>query len=259
MPAGIPPTGKPSNPGSPPGPRAPHTDRDRAVDVLRVAAGDGLLTADELDERLEVALSARSLSEPAELTADPPATAHGATAKATDTVRIEQAFSGAVERSGRWTLPRRLELAVTWCDATPGHAEAVITHDTLRIDVAMAGETLTLITRPGIETDIDGLIPVHCGLRHRHARTAPDAPAELRVDVVGQKTHGEVVVRPTRRTLGRWPLRRPASADWATPGTPRAESVPCRDATVLPRSVRRVRRVREPSNRHSARPTGSAE
>ena len=57
------PTGKRSDSGSSPELRASHADRDRVVDVLRIAAGDGLLTADELDERLEVALSARTLSE----------------------------------------------------------------------------------------------------------------------------------------------------------------------------------------------------
>jgi hypothetical protein len=53
--------------------RASHEDRDRTVDVLRVAAGDGRLTLEELDERLEAALSARTVGELAVLTADLPA------------------------------------------------------------------------------------------------------------------------------------------------------------------------------------------
>ncbi|MFE1797257.1 DUF1707 domain-containing protein [Streptomyces sp. NPDC059517] len=74
----ISPTGKPSGPGSSPELRASHADRDRVVDVLRIAAGDGLLTADELDERLELALSARTLGELATLTTDlPPTVAPG--------------------------------------------------------------------------------------------------------------------------------------------------------------------------------------
>src|SRR5208282_3490487 len=39
--------------------RASHADRDRVVDALRVAGGDGRLSAEELDTRLESALSAR--------------------------------------------------------------------------------------------------------------------------------------------------------------------------------------------------------
>lgn len=53
MPGEISPTGEPSGPGSPPGLRASHADRDRVVDVLRIAAGDGLLTADEQARALE--------------------------------------------------------------------------------------------------------------------------------------------------------------------------------------------------------------
>ena len=43
--------------------RASHEDRDRVAELLRVAAGDGRLTAEELDERLEKALTARTYAE----------------------------------------------------------------------------------------------------------------------------------------------------------------------------------------------------
>ncbi|MEV0499065.1 DUF1707 domain-containing protein [Streptomyces spectabilis] len=212
----ISPTGKPTGPGSTPELRASHTDRDRAVDVLRIAAGDGLLTAEELDERLEAALSARTRTELAVLTADLPAapSAPGATGvEAKDVVRIEQVHSGAVERKGRWVVPRRLELAVTYCDVTLDFSGAVITHDTLRIDVGMTGKTLTLVTGPGVVVDTDGLQLVHS--RVKYLRTPPDhdpgAPVTLRVELVGQKAHGRVVVRPPRRTFGQWLLRRSAT------------------------------------------------
>ncbi|KUL47399.1 hypothetical protein ADL22_10045 [Streptomyces sp. NRRL F-4489] len=208
------PAGKRSAPGSPPGLRASHADRDRVVDVLRIAAGDGLLTADELDERLEAALSARTLGELAVLTADlpaAPATAGGTAAEVKDVVRIEQAFSGRIERTGRWMLPRRLELAVSWCDVTLDLTEAVITQDTLRIDVAMGGKTLTLVTGPGIEVDTDGLTLVHCKLRHHRVPAPLGTPTRLRVELVGRKAHGKVVVRPPRRTFGQWLRRRPAA------------------------------------------------
>ncbi|MEV0389405.1 DUF1707 domain-containing protein [Nonomuraea sp. NPDC050643] len=210
----IPPTGKHTDPGSSPVLRASHADRDRVVDVLRIAAGDGLLTADELDERLEAALSARTLSELTALTADLPpvsATVGGAGVEAKELVRIEQVFSGAVERVGRWVVPRRLELAVTYCEVTLDFTDAVITHDTLRIDVGMTGKALTLVTRPGIVVDTDGLLLVHSRVKHLQALTNPDTPVILRVELVGQLIHGRVVVRPPRRTVGQWLLRRPTS------------------------------------------------
>ena len=47
--------------------RASYEDRDRVVEVLRVSAGDGRLTSDELDERVEAALTARTYNELAAL------------------------------------------------------------------------------------------------------------------------------------------------------------------------------------------------
>jgi hypothetical protein len=59
--------------GAQPELRASHEDRDRAVEILRVAAGGGRLTAAELDERVEAALTARTSGGLAALTADLPA------------------------------------------------------------------------------------------------------------------------------------------------------------------------------------------
>src|SRR6516225_3071509 len=53
--------------------RASHDDRDRTVEVLRVAAGDGRITAEELDERVGAALTARTYGELAALISDLPA------------------------------------------------------------------------------------------------------------------------------------------------------------------------------------------
>src|SRR3984957_1584755 len=78
---GLAPAAGPSVPDAPSAPSAPgtlrasHADRDLVVEQLRVAAGDGRLSPEELDERLERALTARTYAELAVLTADLPATA----------------------------------------------------------------------------------------------------------------------------------------------------------------------------------------
>ena len=63
----------PSAPSAPGALRASHADRDLVVEQLRVAAGDGRLSPEELDERLELALTARTYAELATLVADLPA------------------------------------------------------------------------------------------------------------------------------------------------------------------------------------------
>ena len=66
------PTGEPPEPGPPPEMRASDADRDRVIDVLRAAAGEGRLTPDEFEERMQAVLSARTFGELAPFTADLP-------------------------------------------------------------------------------------------------------------------------------------------------------------------------------------------
>lgn len=178
--------------------------------MLRVAAGDGRLTGAELDERLEAALSARTVSELAVLTADlPPVSASGSAVvtEVKDVLRIDQKFS-PVERVGRWVVPRRLELATQFCEVTLDFTQAVITQDSLRIDMEMHGKNLTLITRPGIVVDADALNLEFSKLKIRQPPD-PDSPITLRVELVGKKSFGRVVVRPPRRAVSQWLHRKP--------------------------------------------------
>ncbi|MGN0065176.1 MAG: DUF1707 domain-containing protein [Nocardioides sp.] len=192
--------------GSEPEMRASHDDRDRVADVLRVAAGDGYLSFDELDERLEAALSARTRAELAGLTADlpvgPTLDHRGAQAKAV--VKIEQKHGSPVQRDGAWVLPQRIEVATKWVGVTLDLSEAVVTGSTLDVVLAMTGGDLVLVTRPGIVVDLDDLRTAHCHVRCREAPPAPGIPVTLRVRVSGRKKHGGVVVRPVTRTFGQW-------------------------------------------------------
>src|SRR5262249_6986561 len=91
--------------------RASHEDRDRVAELLRMAAGDGRLTAEELDERLEKALTARTYGELAALSRDLPAApglvAGAAGLEPKDMIRIERT-SGWAKREGRWLVPPRV-------------------------------------------------------------------------------------------------------------------------------------------------------
>ncbi|MGW2516233.1 DUF1707 SHOCT-like domain-containing protein [Streptomyces sp. NPDC001617] len=181
--------------------RASHADRDRVVDVLRIAAGDGRLTVEELDERVEAALSARTVGELAVLTTDLPTEVAGIPVEAKDVVRIEQR-GGSARRGEGWVVPRRLEIESEWGDVTLDLSDAVITYDTLRIDLDMRGGVLKLVTRPGIVVDTDGLVLGFAKIKARSAGE-PGAPVELRVEIHGRKDFGRVVVRPRRRAFVR--------------------------------------------------------
>lgn len=215
MPEEIPPAGGPSATGAPLAPpplRASHADRDRVVDVLTVAAGDGLLSADELDERLEAALSARTLDELAPLTADLPAAAGApgvAVGDVKDLVRVDHR-GGSFRRVDRWVVPRRMEVQSEWGEVLLDFTGAVITQDTLRIDVDVRGGSLVLVTRPGIVVDADELA-VSFGKVDIRPAAGPATPVALRVELVGEVEFGQVRARPPRRTFLRWLFRRPAA------------------------------------------------
>lgn len=114
--------------GSKPELRASHEDRDQVVEILRVAAGDGRLTAAELDERLEAALTARTHSDLAKLTADLPAAGlqGGIPQRARELVRIDH-MGGNVKRVGRWVVPQRMEIHSVGGNVKLDFTDAVIT------------------------------------------------------------------------------------------------------------------------------------
>ena len=177
--------------------RASHADRDQVVELLRVAAGDGRLSPEELDDRLERALTARTYAELAALTADLPATpgaavvppgAGAVSATPKDLVRIHVRGSG-VRRDGRWVVPKEL-------------------------DVKVRGGGLRLITRPGIVVDA-GDISVHGGGVTLPEPSGPGVPVLLRVEISGSVRGAGITAGPPppprrpRRTFWQWLRRAP--------------------------------------------------
>ena len=129
MSGGFSSAGEPSGPAASPGVRASDADRDRVAEVLREAAVDGRLTAEEFGVRLEAALSSRTLGELAVLTADlagEPGRSGVAAVRAGDVIRIGKR-GGSVRRCGRWVVPRRLELRSSGCEVMLDFTDAVIT------------------------------------------------------------------------------------------------------------------------------------
>jgi len=191
--------------------RASHDDRDRVVEMLRVSAGDGRLTAEELDERLEQAMTARTYGELARLVADLPATGSAeslATApRAKDVVRIDTR-SGHVKRVERWVVPQRMEVKVTSGEVVLDFTQAVITQPTLKLDVDVRSGHVKLLTRPGIEVDADEV-----AIRSGHVRVkAPwgsEVPVQLRIEVTGKVGSGHFIARPPYRNFWQWLTRQP--------------------------------------------------
>jgi Domain of unknown function (DUF1707) len=195
--------------------RASHADRDQVVELLRVAAGDGRLSAEELDDRLERALTARTYAELAALTADLPTTpgtavvppgAGAVSAAPKDLVRIHVRGSSA-RRDGGWVVPKELDVKVKGGGVTLDFTSAVITQPLLRITAEVTGGGLTLITRPGIVVDA-GDISLNGGGLELPEPPDPGAPVLLRIEIAGSVRGGGITAGPPR------PPRRPRRTFW---------------------------------------------
>jgi len=193
--------------------RASHEDRDRVVELLRVSAGDGRLTGDELDERLELAMTARTYGELAKLVADLPADGSVASAptlqapRAKDVVRLDTG-SGHTIRNGRWILPQRIEARVRSGHLKLDFTQAVITQPSLQLDAEVRSGHVILITRPGIVVDTDDVV-VRSGHIQVRAPWGPDVPEVLRIEVSGKIGSGHFIARPPYRTFWQWLTRQP--------------------------------------------------
>lgn len=191
--------------------RASHDDRDRVVELLRVSAGDGRLTAEELDERLEQAMTARTYGELARLVADLPSqgavAAPAAPARPKDVVRIDTR-SGHVKRVDRWVVPQRMEVKVTSGSVLLDFTAAVFTQSTLMLSVDVRSGHIRLITKPGIVVDTDDVT-----IRSGHVRVktpwGPEVPGQFRIEVSGKVGSGHLVARPRYRNLWQWLTRQP--------------------------------------------------
>jgi len=192
--------------------RASHMDRDRVVELLRVAAGDGRLTPAELDERLEKALTARTYSELAVLTTDLPAApvagggAGHVLPQAKDLVRID-CGSGSAKRDGQWVIPQRMEVHVTSGSVKLDLTQAIISSPELDLDADVRSGSLVIVTRPGIVVDADD-VAVRSGSVGVKTHRRADVPVVLRVRVTGKVASGSFKARPPRRSFWQWLLRR---------------------------------------------------
>jgi DUF1707 SHOCT-like domain len=213
--------------------RASHDDRDRAVEVLRVAAGDGRITAEELDERVGAALTARTYGELAALISDLPATSGalpltpGSGAQPKDLVRIE-CDTGTAQRDGRWLVPRRMEVRVHMGSVTLDFTEAIVSWPSLEIDADIRTGSLVLVIAPGILVSTDDLA-ISTSAVKVDAPQSPGVPVRFRIDVSGRVSTGTVTARPARRlrrarrarrTFWQWLLRRPPAPRALPPGGP---------------------------------------
>jgi Domain of unknown function (DUF1707) len=191
----------PADPSSSPALRASDADRDRVIELLRTAVTDGRLDSAEFDERLDTALTARTIDALAPLTADliaapgsgraltlPPAGTP--TEPVAELITIKEKH-GPVRRDGRWKLPHRLALRTSWCQVMLDLTSAVPTGPELVIEMRVNGGNVDLILGPGMVVDANEL-----AVRHGELAISRDAgdkmPETLHIRLTGKMKHGRI-------------------------------------------------------------------
>ena len=185
--------------------RVSDADREQAAEVLREAAGQGRITMDELDERLELAYAAKTVADLSAVTHDlpkpgvetgPAGTATpsriGGTPRNTFSVAI---LSGA-RRSGPWVVPRSYVSVAIMGGVELDLREARFSEPvvTLHAYALMGGIEITV--PEDVEVDVSGLALMG-GFDHQAA--GPGVPGAPLVKIVGFALMGGVEVR--RRPL----------------------------------------------------------
>lgn len=164
---------------------------------LRVAAGDGRIDLDELDERLALAYAARRYADLDALVADLPG-AGVARPPASDVVapgatsRVRAAFTTRVQRGG-WVVPERLEARVRAGKLVLDLVDAVVEHGTVTVDVRAFSGTVVVVVPVGWSVSTEGASVLLGSLRVRTSPAAPEPPR--RVVVTGRVVMGDLVVR----------------------------------------------------------------
>lgn len=190
--------------------RVSHADRDRTVEILRDAAADGRLDTDELEERVERALTARTFADLEPLTEDLPVAAPAPVPApsapvlpvADGEVARWSVTGQQLRREGAWTVPRVIELGVAGGSVRLDYTLARLPEggrSTLRI--TMYGGRVRLTVPPGVAVDLSGISAQGGRIRDHASRHA--APGEVThvITVTGSMAGGSVRVEasPTRK------------------------------------------------------------
>ena len=194
--------------------RASDLERERTIDILRDAAGEGRLTFEELADRIEEAAAARTRGELARLTRDlpagrpapapPPTSAPGS---ALAPPANQSSVFGDVRREGAWIVPARSSWHSVFGDVVLDLRDAQVNSAEVHIDAVSVFGDIDLLVPEGIAVEVR----IGAGLgsvRQKAGDVA--APGAPRVILTGWTAFGDVHVRAHRlreriadRLLGR--------------------------------------------------------
>ena len=184
--------------------RISDADRDQVAEMLREAAGQGRLTLDELDQRLEHAYAAKTYADLEPVTRDLPAAGSAGLAPAgmagfpdarvggTPGSKISVAVMSEARRSGPWVVPGTYVAVAFMGGVVLDLRQARFSEREVTIQAYAFMGGVNVIVPEDVEVDVSG-IAFMGGFDHR--ASGPGAPGAPRVKVMGFAFMGGVDVR----------------------------------------------------------------
>jgi hypothetical protein len=187
-------------PSGPVGPadadRAADADREAVAERLRVAAGEGRIDLEELDDRLGRAYGARTYGQLRALVADLPVQSvseRGPDALAEPETLVLKTTSPNIKQSGRWTVPQRITAETTSGIITIDFTQATCAHREVALEAVSKTGWIRLILPPGWAARIDPSSTNTSHIRNKAVETPdPGAPTLI---VTGHPVMGYIRIR----------------------------------------------------------------
>ena len=181
--------------------RVSDSDRERAADVLREAAGHGRLTMDELDERLELTYAAKTYGDLAAVTRDLPGPAQVPSAVqpamagrigGTPRSKFSVAVMSGARRMGRWVVPRNYVSVAVMGGIELDLREAQFSEPEVTIHAYTLMGGIEITVPEDVDVDVSGFAFMG-GFDHN--ASGPGVPGAPRVRIIGFALMGGVDVR----------------------------------------------------------------
>jgi len=180
----------PSPPENAPPPRVNDDDRDKAVQRLQEAYSAGYISHEEMEERLEQALKAKTRGDLVEAMDALPAE----DAPATSTI---SAATGRIKRRGAWRVPRFLKVESSFGKVNLDLSRAVFEHSEVDIELHLGtGRAKITVPRDAV-VDLEGLKTVWKPTHYKPPRS--QRPGGPKIRIIGAMGMGRLKVRHSRR------------------------------------------------------------
>ncbi|MCX4728943.1 DUF1707 domain-containing protein [Streptomyces sp. NPDC090052] len=165
-------------------------DRDAAVERLQEAFSEGHLSSEEMDERLQTALTARTQGDLV------PALAALPSGAADSTVEIE-AVGGRIERGRGWRVPRTLRVESAFGKVELDLSRAVIEYPVVDIELRLGSGRARIVLPHDATVDYEGLRADWKQPVHRAPRRAATGGPHIRIS--GAMGYGRLKITHRRR------------------------------------------------------------